>query len=293
MIKKGFSYIGIFFLYFLSLFPISVLYVLASLSYYLLYYIIGYRRKVVRENLVNSFPEKNSTEIIEIEKQYYRFLSTMIFEIIKMTSVTVEELTKRIKFNNLERIKAYTDRGESILACSSHYCNWEWGMLALSIHVPVKGHVIYKPLNNPVFEKWFYKMRSKFGNKLVPMRQTLRAIAATRKETTMFCFAGDQTPVKDEARYWINFLHQPTAVLTGVEKIALQTNRPVFYLNMKWVKRGHYEVDCELLCADPSQTKDHQIINRNFNFLENIINEAPAYWLWSHRRWKHKPGTQE
>lgn len=121
------------------------------------------------------------------------------------------------------------------------------------------------------------------------MRQTLRSLATSRNQTTMFCFAGDQTPIKDEAKVWIDFLNQPTPVLLGLEKIALQTDRPVIYFNMQWVKRGYYEVDCYQICEKPSATEAHEITNRNFQMLEQIINKNPAYWLWSHRRWKHKP----
>ncbi len=108
----------------------------------------------------------------------------------------------------------------------------------------------------------------------------------------MYCFAGDQTPVKDEARIWIDFLNQPTPVLPGIEKIALQTDRPVIYFNMQLVKRGYYEVDCYLVTEKPSETKEGEITNKNFKLLEGIINRQPAYWLWSHRRWKHKPENQ-
>ncbi|HKG08265.1 MAG TPA: lysophospholipid acyltransferase family protein, partial [Pedobacter sp.] len=177
----------------------------------------------------------------------------------------------------------------SILACTGHYGNWELGMMALGRKIPGKAYVIYKPLSNNSFDKWFYDIRTKSGNLFIPMRQTLRQVAATRNQTTMFCFAGDQTPVKDEARFWINFLNQPTPVLIGMEKIAMQTDRPVIYFNMRHVKRGYYEVDCHLICEKPSETRENEITKATFSFLEQIINTAPAYWLWSHRRWKHKP----
>ncbi len=292
MIKKSFSYIGIFFLNFLSVLPFSVLYGLASLSYYPLYYIIRYRRKVVRENLVNSFPEKTLKEIISIEKRFYRYFTDLTFEIVKMHSISIAELDRRVRFRNLGVVEAYHERGQNVLACSSHYCNWEWGMQALSHKLSATPYVIFKPLNNKVYESWFNAMRTKFGNIFIPMKQTLRALVATKNEAVMFCFAGDQTPVR-EAKYWIHFLNQPTAVLLGLEKIALQTDRPVIYFNMKPIKRGYYEVDCTVICEKPSDTQGHEIADASFRFLENIINENPPYWLWSHRRWKHKPTDEE
>lgn len=289
MIKKGFSDIGIFFLNFLSLLPLSVLHFFATLSYYLLYYIVGYRKRIVRENLVNSFPEKNLQQILKIEKQYFKYLSTLMFEVIKMSSISESELRRRVKFNNLATLEAYFKNGGSVLGCTGHYCNWEWGMLALGMYMSATGYVIYKPVNNEAYGTWFNKMRTKFGNKFIPMRQTLRALVNSKDESTMFCFASDQTPTRAEARYWINFLNQPTAVLMGLEKIALQTNRPVIYFKMKLIKRGYYEIDCVSICDRPSETSEHEITDLSFKFLENLIKEEPAYWLWSHRRWKHKP----
>jgi KDO2-lipid IV(A) lauroyltransferase len=289
MIKKSFSYIGISFLKFLSLLPFPVLYVLATIGYYFLYHIFGYRKQVVRENLRHSFPEKTITEIIKIEKTFFRYLSNLIFEVIKLHSISDGQLSKRVKFNNLELVQAYFDRGESILACTGHYGNWEMGMMALGLKIPAKAYVIYKPLSNEIYDDWFYKWRTRTGNLFIPMRQTLRALAGSRNVTTMFCFAGDQTPVSGETAYWLDFLHQPTPVLTGLEKIAMQTNRPIIYFNMQPVKKGYYEVDCTLITEVPKATQEHEITRKTFAFLEQIINHQPPYWLWSHRRWKHKP----
>lgn len=289
MIKKTFSYIGIFFLNFLSLLPLSLLYFFADLAYYIIYYIFPYRKRVVRENLKNSFPEKSAKELLQIEKKFFSYLTDMVFEVLKMKSISKAELNRRVRFTNLHLVEAYFGRGESTLACTGHYGNWELGMLALGLNLSKPEYVIYKTLNNEVFDQWFYQLRTRFGNKFIPMKQTLRSIASTRNETTMYCFAGDQTPFWNETNYWINFLNQPTAVLLGLEKIALQTNRPVFYFKTKVLKRGYYEIDCIPLCLNPKETEGHQISDMQFDLLEEMIKEEPAYWLWSHRRWKHKP----
>jgi len=289
MIKKSFSYIGISFLNFLSLLPLPFLYVIAKGGYFLIYYILGYRRLVVRENLSNSFPQRSADEINALEKKFYKYFSNLVFEVIKLSSISDAEILKRVKFNNLELVENYLQRGESIIACTGHYGNWELGMMALGLKIKDTAYVIYKPLSNSVFDEWFYKIRTRTSNFFIPMRQTLRSMASTRNKTTMYCFAGDQTPVKDEARIWIDFLNQPTPVLPGIEKIALQTNRPVIYFNMQLIKRGYYEVDCYLVAEVPASTSEGEITRGNFALLEKIINNEPAYWLWSHRRWKHKP----
>ncbi|WP_316821974.1 lysophospholipid acyltransferase family protein [Pedobacter gandavensis] len=288
MIKKSFSHIGVVFLSFFSLLPTQFLYIISAFCYYILYYLVGYRKKVVRENLVNSFPEKSIKEIIHIEKRFFRYFADLAVEVIKMSSISEKEVLKRVKFKNLHLVEAHFNKGESVLACTGHYGNWEWGMLALGLQLSKTSYVIYKPLNNKIFDNWFLKMRSKYGNVCVPMRQTLRMLTSKKDEPSMFCFASDQSPVRGEAHYWLNFLNQDTSALLGLEKIALQTNRPIFYFKLTYLKRGYYEVECVPICPVPKETKEHEITDTHFRFLEKIINEDPSYWLWSHRRWKTK-----
>ena len=289
MIKKGFSYLGIFFLAVLSLLPLWILYISGNVAYLLLYYVFGYRRKVVRENLSNAFPEKETAEIIAIEKRYYKYLAGLIFEIIKMNAISEKEIRKRFVFKHTEQIEAYLSKGQSVLICSAHYGNWEWGTLGIGLHFSANHYPIYKPLSNPMFDNWFKKVRSKFGNKLIPMRQTLRALQASKGRPSLFSFGNDQSPSKDELHYWTTFLNQATSVQLGIEKIAKMTNQPIFYLRINYVKQGYYTVDCVPLCLEPAATASYEITELHTRFLEKMIKEEPAYWLWSHRRWKHQP----
>lgn len=289
MVKKLLSNTGIFFLNSLSLLPLSILYLLADGAYLLLYHVIRYRRKVVYENLHNAFPEKDDAEIEQIAKKYYKHLSSLMVEIIKMASISPAELKRRFTFKNLHLMNDYHERGQSTLICSAHYGNWEWGTLALGLNTTAVVYPIYKPVSNEAFGGWFKRIRSRFGNQLIPMRQTLRALHASKDVPTIFCFGNDQTPLREESTYWLNFLNQPTAILLGLEKIAVRTNRPVFYMRVRVLKRGYYEVECVPLCLNPAETAAYEITNLHVNYLEQIIKEEPAYWLWSHRRWKHKP----
>lgn len=289
MIHKGLSEAGIFLLNVLSLLPLFLLYGLADAFYVLLFYIFGYRRKVVKENLMNAFPEKNGTEIYAIEKRFYKFLASLFIEVIKMKSISKKELNKRVKFKNADLVEAYLKNNESVLFCSSHYGNYEWVCMAIGLNFSGEHFPIYKPLSNKAFDNWFLKMRSRFGNNMVSMRQTLRAIQANKHKSTIFTFGSDQAPSKDESNYWTTFLNQQSSIQLGVEKIARKTNRPVFYLKINYLKRGYYEVDCVPICINPSETGEFEITDMHTLFLEDIIKEAPAYWLWSHRRWKYKP----
>ncbi len=289
MINKGLSNVGIFLLNMLSLLPLFILYRLADAFYVLIFYVFGYRRKVVKENLVNAFPEKTATEIYAIEKRFYKFLASLFIEVIKMKSISKKELNKRVKFKNTDLVEAYLKNNESVIFCSSHYGNYEWVCMAIGLNFSGEHYPIYKPLSSETFDNWFLTMRSKFGNQMVAMRQTLRAIQASKNVATMFTFGSDQAPSKDESNYWTMFLNQESSIQLGVEKIARKTNRPVFYLKINHLKRGYYEVDCVPICLNPAETAEFEITEMHTHFLEDMIKEAPAYWLWSHRRWKYKP----
>lgn len=289
MIQKAISWLGIFFLSALSLLPLFILYALADAFYIIIYYGFGYRRKVVRENLMNAFPEKSVLEINTIEKKYYKFLASLIFEVIKMKSISKKQLQKRVKFKNVDLVEAYLKNNESVLFCSSHYGNYEWVCMAIGMAFSGEHYPIYKPLSNEIFDNWFFNMRSRFGNRMVAMRQTLRAIQASKGTPSMFTFGSDQAPSKDESNYWTTFLNQETSVQLGIEKIAKKTNRPVFYLKINYIKRGYFEVDCVPICLHPKETAEYEITEMHTRFLEEMIKAEPAYWLWSHRRWKYKP----
>lgn len=280
---------GIFVLNSLSRLPLSILYLFAGFLYFIIYDLLKYRKKVVRENLRNAFPDKAATELKTIEKAYFRHLSRIMVEIFKMRTIPPEELSERVQFKNLGDINVYLDQGQSIIICSPHYGNWEWSVLALGLHVKPHIHTIYKPLRNAIFDKWFYQMRNRYGNTMVPMRNTLRAIKDTEKETSIFCFANDQAPPKEESHYWVGFLHQPTSFHLGVEKIAQKTGRPVFYGAMKFIRKGYYEIEFIPVSLNPGGTPARFITDRYAAILEENLNAAPAYWLWSHKRWKHKP----
>ena len=283
------THLGIGLLYLLSLLPLPILYVLAKFLYLLLNHVFGYRKRIIRENLTNAFPDKSLQEILHIENQYYRYLTNLMVEIVKMATMSKASVKKRFTFKNIDLMESYFKDGKSVLLCSAHYGNWEWGTLSLGLNITAANYPIYKPLSNPVFDNWFTRIRSRFGNHMIPMRQTLRAIADTKNQPTVFCFGNDQAPQKGDFNFWTTFMNQPTAVIQGMEKIALKTNRPIFYLRVKVLKKGYYESECIPLCMEPSKLDAAQITRLHVAILEEIIREDPRYWLWSHRRWKHKP----
>ncbi|WP_316770863.1 lysophospholipid acyltransferase family protein [Pedobacter frigiditerrae] len=289
MFKKAFPYLGIYFLKSLSLLPLGFLYLLSDVFYLLIYRVFGYRKKVVRENLLNSFPEKDITEIEAIEKKFYKYFADLFFEIIKMQHISKNELNKRVKFKNVDLVEAYLKNNESVLFCASHYGNYEWVCMSIGMTFSGQHYPIYKPLSSKIFDNWFFNMRSRFGNQMISMRQTIRAIQSTKHYPSMFTFGSDQAPSKEDSQYWTTLLNQEASIQLGLEKIAKKTNRPVFFLKTSYVKRGYYEVDCVPISLNPASTAEFEITELHTRFLEDFIREEPAYWLWSHRRWKYKP----
>ncbi len=276
-------------LYLISLLPFPVLYFLSDILYIILYYIIKYRRNVVLNNLLNSFPEKSRSEIEQIEKRFYRYLADLILESVKTISISANEIKKRFVFKNLDNMKTYLQNGRSIIAVSGHYGNWEWGPVAIGLELREKVLVVYKPLSDKRFEELMISMRSRFGSIMVPMKQTLRKVFEYRNEPSVLVLVGDQTPTFEESQYITNFLNQQTAVFLGVEKIALKLKNPIVYFSINRIKRGYYECVIKSLIDNPEQTKDHEITQAHTRELEKNIRFQPEYWLWSHKRWKFIP----
>ncbi|GAA4087583.1 lysophospholipid acyltransferase family protein [Mucilaginibacter panaciglaebae] len=287
MINKGLSRLGIVFLYLISLLPFWLLYILADVLFVLLYYLVGYRRKVTQANLRNAFPEKTDVERSGIEKKYYRYLADLILEAIKMTTISQSELQRRVVCTNPELVKSYEAAGKSVTAVAGHYCNWEWAGLEFSIHTRL--FVIYKSLANNIFDKFFIKTRSRFGAVVVPMAQALRSSVAHKNEFTVSVYAGDQTPPLATAQYFTDFLNQPTAVFLGIEKIARLIDSVVIFYDMKRIKRGYYTYTVVPLVENTKESAAHEITEAHVKYLEMMIRREPQYWIWSHRRWKFKP----
>jgi KDO2-lipid IV(A) lauroyltransferase len=287
--NKSLSGLSTFFLKLISNLPFWVLYLLADLLFFIIFYIVRYRRKVTRENLSNAFPEKSFKERNQIEQKYYRFLADMIMESLKMHSISATEMAIRCRLTNPEEVQRHYDEGRSVLLASGHYANWEWANLALALGFKEKFFVIFKPLTNQDFGEYLNDMRSRFGAVMVPMKLTLRKIVELKSQKYMFGFASDQTPTRHETQYFTHFLNQPTAVFLGLEKIAKTTQNPVVFLHIDRRKRGYYDYTFTTLVEDPKETAEYEITNLHTRKLEEIIRRKPELWLWSHRRWKFKP----
>jgi KDO2-lipid IV(A) lauroyltransferase len=273
----------------LALLPMRMLYVVSDLLYPLVYYIVRYRRKVVYENLHNSFPEKSDKEIQQIAKKFYRYFCDMLLETVKLFHIKPEELISRLKFKDKSQILEEYERKKHILVVLGHYGNWEWG-LSLGMQIPYNFVGIYKPLTNRYFDQLMIRLRTQFGSEAVPMKQTPRALATYIQQgrLTILNFIADQSPHSSEIQYWTNFLNQDTPVFLGIEKFAVKTRQPVYFFCINRIKRGYYEVDVKKLCDDASTLATHELTEMHVRLLEENIRKAPETWLWTHRRWKNK-----
>lgn len=277
-------------IYLISLLPYRVIYMLSDLLYYLIYYVIRYRRNVVQTNLSNAFPEKSETERTAIERKFYRFLADLIVESIKMRTMPLEQIQKRVVLKNPEVILDHIHAGKPVIGVAGHYANWEFAIYGVSILSSHPFFVVFKPLSNKSFETVYNKIRSRFGAILVPMKLILRKISQYRSIPHISIFVTDQTPVKQENNsHYVHFLNQPTLVFLGSEKIARMTNFPVVYCHIDRVKRGHYTCTFTTLTDTPADLPEYEITRLHSRFLEDIIRKKPELWLWSHRRWKHSP----
>ena len=272
-----------------TLLPLWVLYIFSDLLYLVLYYFPSYRRKVVATNLKNSFPEKSDEERKIIAKKFYKHLADIFVETFKLTHMSAAEQRKRFSYSNLEIIDKLREEKRDVIAVLGHYNNWEWPTL-LPFYLKYKTIIIYKPLQNKYFDRYIYNQRSKYGIVLTPTSFIIREIINNKKNNINkhSVVLTDQTPAKGDIKYWTTFLNQDTPVYTGTAKIASKYNMAMVFFHIQKVKRGHYNLNVELLLDQTAGLPEQLITETHVRRLEEIIKEKPEYWLWSHRRWKHK-----
>lgn len=284
-----FYYICIPFIYLLAILPFPLLYFLSDGVYVLIYHVLRYRRKIVRENLFKSFPEKQSKEIGEIEGRFYRYFCDLFLETFKTLTISKENMIKHCELvpETLSIFNQLAQENQSIMIVMGHFGNWEWSGNTFSICCRHQLYVIYHPLANKYFNDLTYRMRTRFGTRLIPMKNTLRDMLKNKEELTATAFIADQSPLPDRA-YWMNFMNQDTPVFLGIEKIALKIRYPIVYITIRRVKRGYYKVFAERIELPLQLQKTGIITEIHTRKLEEDIRSQPENWLWTHRRWKHE-----
>ena len=288
--KTVLFYIVRFFWILLSCLPFCVLYIFSDILYFIVYNIVGYRRKIVRKNLLSSFPEKSIKEILVIERKFYHALCDYFVETVKLDGMSEKKLRKHVSFEGLKDVEEGLSRGQSVVAYMAHTFNWEFATsmpLFLSRKDVIVGQ-IYHPLRNKRFNELLKKIRAQYGSENIAMKATLRRIVDITKQKKQFVigFIADQIPKWEAMHHWVSFLNRDTAVFTGTEKIARRTESAVFFLGFKRLKRGKYVGYFLPMVENATLLPETELTNMYYRILEDSIKETPELWLWSHNRWK-------
>ncbi|MBQ9230541.1 MAG: lysophospholipid acyltransferase family protein [Prevotella sp.] len=281
-------YILLGFWYVFSLIPLRMHYVFSDIIYYILYRIVKYRRRVVRRNLETSFPEKTEQEIQKIERAFYHWFCDYLVESVKLMTISKGNLKKRMVFKGTALVDEVINSGQSCAVYLGHYGNWEW-ITSLPLWVTPKAQCgqIYHPMENLCTDLLFLHLRQRLGAICISMQDTLRKILEYRKEEqpVVIGYISDQKPYWTNIHHWVNFLHHDTPVLTGTERIVRKVNHAVFYMDVRRIKRGYYEAEFKLITREPQKMAEYQITDIYYQMLEESIQRAPEFWLWSHNRW--------
>ena len=280
------KYLLLILLWIFSLLPIQILYLISKIIRFIVYDILCYREKVVIDNIQNTFIEKSQTEVIELKNNFYDYFFELIVEIIKLLSISNNELNKRFTFSNINVIKQALKKNKSVIVVVGHYGNWEWALRSASNLIDTKIIGVYKRINNTIFEWLLLKIRSNTNVLPVEIKSLSRELF-NNNEKKIYAMVADQSPTLEQSNVRINFLNRDTLVYTGVEKISKKYNMPVFYLNIKLTSKGYYESTFEEINSKNINGKKLEITKEFFSKLENQIKSEPRLWLWSHKRWKH------
>ena len=277
------------FLRLLSLLPFSALYMVSDFVFFLVYRVFGYRKKVVRSNLELVFPDKPVPELRRIEKAFYRHMCDMFLEMIKTISITAPEIQKRYTFTNIEEFLQFEKKKQSVMLMLPHYASWEW-VFSLNTQMTSAAYGIYQPLTNKYFDRLVRSLRAKWGTTLITTKEIWDIAAQNNKENKLAVYGiiSDQSPMIRKAHYWAPFMGITVPMHTGAEYLCKKFNFPVLFLKVEKVKRGHYQSTFHVLAESPNDYPDYNLTDAYFKEVENVIYEAPEYYFWTHKRWKHR-----
>lgn len=277
-------------LWLISKLPFWLFYKVSDAVFVLVYYIIGYRKKTVTNNLQLVFPEKSSEEIKNIRTRFYKHMCDMFLEMVKSISISNEELKARYQFTNREEIEKLMETESGILLMCGHYASYEWVNSLQLYGYDYRGFGIYKQIKNPYFDQMAKDIRGRFDGELITTVEATKKITQYQKEGVkgVYAMIADQSPKIERAKYWTDFMGITVPVFTGSEKLATNLHMPVVYLHVEKPRRGHYEATFITITSDPSKEPPHKITNFYLKELEKQIRKAPEFYLWTHKRWKHR-----
>ncbi|MFP4096727.1 MAG: lysophospholipid acyltransferase family protein [Cyclobacteriaceae bacterium] len=272
----------------LSYIPLPLLYLFSDGLYLLFGRLLGYRGKVISKNLQLAFPEKSEAERKILQKKFYRHLCDVIVETLKTISIPREELHRRVQLDNPEEITQYFEQGQSVVVVTSHQGNWEWLLTACSDYLPFHVDAVYMQLNNPFFDELMKKIRSRFGAEMTEKKTAFRTIVQHRDKVTLTAMVADQRNRNARQSVETSFFGQNTSFYLGPERIARKLDLPMIFVDMRKVKRGHYQIGFKTVAAPPYSAEEGSMIRKYVSLMEESVRQQPEAYLWSHDRWKNK-----
>ncbi|MET0758784.1 MAG: lysophospholipid acyltransferase family protein [Flavobacterium sp.] len=275
-------------IWFISVLPFRILYLLSDVTYVLVYKIIGYRKKTVRENLALTLPHLSDKERLIIERKFFHHFCDGFFEMAKTMTISEKEINKRFVFTNLELYQNLEKKQKSIALMAAHYGSYEW-LVSMNKHISFKGYGIYKKIANRYFDKLVRDIRSRFKANLIDTKESINVMAENQKAGVLglYGFASDQSPKMGKAFHWSTFMGIEVPVHTGAEMLAKKMDMNMLFVNVKKIKRGFYEATFVDLVENPKEVPNYEITDKFLRLVEKQIYEAPEYYLWTHKRWKH------
>ncbi|WP_289661337.1 lysophospholipid acyltransferase family protein [Flavobacterium panacagri] len=276
-------------LWLISILPFPIFYLFSDFVYFLIYRVIGYRKKVVRENLALTLPHLSDAERKDIEKKFYKHMCDMFLEMVKTMSMSPEEMERRFHVTNIDLVLDYAKKGKSVILVASHYASYEW-LLTINPKLGFQGVAVYKKLANPYFDKLVRKIRSKYNTEMIETRKAIPTMAQNQRNgvLSMYGLASDQSPKLDRIFHSMKFMGVEVPVHTGAEMLAKKYDLAVIMVKVEKVKRGFYEATFLSLADNPKDFEDFEITEMYLKEVEKQILAKPEFYLWTHKRWKHK-----
>jgi KDO2-lipid IV(A) lauroyltransferase len=272
----------------LSRLPLPALYGFSSFLYLLAFYVVRHRHQVIRGQLEQVFPDASDAERERIHKRFLKNFCDVVVEVLKSVSMTEADMRAHVNIVDLKEARRHLDAGQSVMLVTSHLCNWEWLLHGVTLQLGYPVDAAYKPLHDQWAERLMLKVRSRFGARLVPAKELLADFLRRRGIVRAVAMNADQAPVSTDKRYWTQFLGQDTAFYIGAEQIARATRLPIFYVAVRRIRRGYYEVELRPLWDGREVTEPNAVTERYARACEIDVLKSPADWLWSYRRWRLK-----
>lgn len=276
------------FLWIISVLPYSLFYAFSDFVFFLVYRVVGYRKEIVLHNLKLVFPEKDMDELLRIRKSFYHHMCDMFLEMVKTMALSKEQVKQRYHITNIDFLQKVVEH-KSVLVICSHYANWEWNV-SINNYIDAKGYAVYQKIANPYFDRLIKRIRAKWNTVPITTNDTPKTVLYNERNgvRAVYGMVSDQSPQVQRTNYWSEFMGVKVPIYNGVEVLARKLDLAVVFVKVSKVKRGYYQAEFIPITVSGKETKENEITEQFLRLTEQQIREKPEYYLWTHRRWKHR-----